>query len=174
MEADERPINLIIKPNKEMLLNILAHLPNQKFGTKPWLFIFYNNTTTSEKNVRDTIEEEFFIFKSIAYNSRVYAQVVTNERLFLFEVYKVTQNSTLTIFMLCQMNLEHLKVEFLNDKNIWQRRKNLTRANLKIGIMLDNSLTIKYEKVSNTQYGIYRYRYQLSIITSIKAINETI
>ena len=150
VEADEGSINLVMKPNKEILSDILAYLPNQMFGTKPWLFIFYNDKTTSEKNVRDTIEEEFLIFKSIAYNSRVYVQVVTEERLFLFEVYKVTQNSTLTISMLCQMNLEHLKVEFLNDKNIWQRRKNLTGANLKIGIILDHPLTFNGKKVFYT------------------------
>ena len=118
-----------------------------KIMLKNYIIFSDKNKTNDEKNVRDTIEEEFLIFKSIAYNSRVYVQVVTKERLFLFEVYKVTQNSTLTISMLCQMNLEPLKVEFLNDRNIWQRRKNLTGVNLKIGIMLDHPLTIKGEKV---------------------------
>ena len=117
------------------------------FGTKPWLFIFYNSTTTNEKYVRDAIEEEFLVFKSIAYNSRVYVQVVTNERLFLFEVYKVTQNSTLTISMMCQMNLVTLNVDKLDKRNIWQRRKNLSDVNLRVGIMVNHALIYKGPKV---------------------------
>ena len=139
-----------MKPNKEMLLNILANLPNQTFERKPWLIIFYSNASTDEKNAVKLIEEEFQIFRSISYNSRVYVQVETHKRLFFFEVYKVTKNSRLTISMLCQMNLEPLKVEFLNDKNIWQRRKNLTGANLKIGIILDHPLTFNGKKVFYT------------------------
>ena len=66
-----------MKPNKEMLLNILANLPNQTFERKPWLIIFYSNASTDEKNAVKLIEEEFQIFRSISYNSRVYVQVVT-------------------------------------------------------------------------------------------------
>ena len=154
VEADEGSINLVMKLNKEILSQILDYLPNQMFGTKPWLFIFYNDKTTSEKNVRDTIEEEFLIFKSIAYNSRVYVQAVTKERLFLLEVYKVTQNSTLTISMLCQMNLVTLKVDNLDKRNIWQRRKNLTDVNLRVGIIVDHSLINKGPKVIFTSSNV--------------------
>jgi hypothetical protein len=138
----------VLGPDKEMFLDILAHLPKQISGSQPWLFILHFNTSMHEKIVKEIIEEEFSIFKSIAFNSRINVQVLTIQRIFFFEVYRVTPNSNLTITLMCLMNSESLKVDFLNTKDMWQRRNNLAEVNLKIGIMFDDQLVVKGSEVT--------------------------
>ena len=134
-----------MQPNLQLFFN----LPGYIFATKPWLFTLHYNISSSEENVKELIYEEFKNFKSVAFNSRMYVQAATIDRLFLFEFYKVTPNSRLTISQLYRIHLDTLKIEFVEKKNIWQRRKNLSEANFKIGLMLEHtSITNEQKQVT--------------------------
>jgi len=114
----------------EYLLNKLF---NFSFENGLWIVIF---NATSAENVKQPIKEYFTNFLYLSQKSTVYSLVITNPNLLLFEVYRMTSLSELTITLLCQLESQSQRVEFLDKKPVYERRKNLTGVHLQIGVLM--------------------------------------
>lgn len=112
-------------------------LSKQNIVKDVWVFSF-NGTLMG--NVELPIKEYFTNFVNLSLKSTVYSHVITNGKHQLFEVYRVTPFSELTITLLCQLESHSHKVEFLNKKPVYERRNNLTDVHLRIGVIMENSL----------------------------------
>ncbi len=83
---------------------------------------------------------------SLLLNSKMFVAIGTSENsCALFEVYKVTPASNLTITRLC--NYDQTVKNSTETKNIWERRKNLKGVNFRVGVMATNSLISTDNKV---------------------------
>ncbi len=126
-------------------------LGEHSFENGLWIVIF---NATSAENVMHPIKEYFTNFLYLSLKSTVYSLVITNQNMLLFEVYRISSLSELTITLLCQLESQSQRVEFLDKKPVYERRKNLTGVHLQIGVLM-RSMFISSDK--EVQFSIFSY-----------------
>jgi len=132
---------------KNQMNLVLFPLSSQNFlKTKTkngnWFFIFDSNEKETNAFSISSIENYFNNFQDISLNSRIYA--MTSSKV-IFEVYRKMPNMGLTISLLCNMTD---KFAYLNKKELWMRRKDLSGTHFKIGYFPDWSFCFEINKVS--------------------------
>ena len=125
---------------------VKTSLSKQNFVKDVWVFII-NETRLGD--VRQPIREYFTDFSKLSLKSTVYSLVITDGKQLLFEVYRATPYSQLTMTLICQLDSQSQKIEFLNKKPIYERRTNLTGVHLRVGVMMDNVLISSDTKVNH-------------------------
>jgi hypothetical protein len=102
-----------------------------------WLITFQFEPKDSDQTVMDTINRYFQGFVGLNIKTRIYVVAFSNEKTQMFEVYKKDPNLDVTIQLLCKLN--GLLPKYVNQDDIWTRRKNLTGVNFRVGYVPNNT-----------------------------------
>jgi hypothetical protein len=119
-----------------------AYFVEQSFTNHLWTVIF---NATSMEGGRQLIKQYFTNFFNLNLKSKMFPLVLIDQKLQLWEVYRVASDSDLTISLACQLDIQSERVEFLNKKPLYERRNNLRGVHLQVGVMM-KSMFISSDK----------------------------
>jgi hypothetical protein len=103
-----------------------------------WLLTFNFKANDSNATILSTINNYFKSYGGINIKTTIYVIASSNNITQMFEVYRKGPKLNLTIQMLCKLN--GLIPEYINQDDIWTRRKNLSDVSFQVGLIPNNVL----------------------------------
>jgi len=103
-----------------------------------WLLTFNFKANDSNATILSTINNYFKSYGGINIKTTIYVIAASNNITQMFEVYRKGPKLNLTIQMLCKLN--GLIPEYINQDDIWTRRKNLSDVSFQVGLIPNNVL----------------------------------
>jgi hypothetical protein len=143
-KMDQTQLNFILEPSQTQTFfsNIVGSGNN-------WIFLFYNSQTLSFSFLSSFLSDYFKNFHKIAVDSGIYILVYSENNALLFEVYRKSPTSNVTVSLLCNLNHNTDVAEKFLEKDILVRRKDLTGVHLKIGYVPNRSFFFENNEVCN-------------------------
>jgi hypothetical protein len=97
-----------------------------------WIFIFNFRWNTTEDFIVASVHDFFRDMVFITLNANIYI-VARTESLLMFEIYKKSFNSGLTINLLCEVEMAEKELQRKNQLKKWNRRSDLTGVHFLVG-----------------------------------------
>ncbi len=114
-------------------------------GSNIWLFEFSFEYTNTQEGLQSVIINHFNNFSNILLLSEIYVLTSFNNTFQVFEVYRKSTTSNMTVMLLCQITKN--ETIFLNKNEIWTRRKDLSGVHFYIGCIKYFPLVFKSDEV---------------------------
>ena len=111
------------------------------------MFILHARDNSTNEQQIQRIKSHFSHFEYVKFNSRIYTMVVTENETNIFEVFRKTDNDSLSVDLLSTYEQSLDRFSHEEKKFIWEKRQNLTGVNIKVAIVPSSPFIEKINQV---------------------------